>query len=105
MAWVLKALYLIFLKNFLPIENNLFTVNGKFNQLWLIVSGFLHEIVLLTLLFDLFTADMWNNLEYMIVSNADETTIYSEIITTTDRVKGANSLNREFLRILTWCST
>ena len=44
---------------------------------------------------------MWNNLEKKIVSYADDTTLYSEIITSSDRVKCANSLNRDLFRIQT----
>ena len=42
---------------------------------------------------------MWNSLENKIVSHADETTLYSEISTPVYRVKVADSLNRDLLRI------
>ena len=48
---------------------------------------------------------MWNNLENKIVSYADNTTLYSEISTPSDCVKGADSLSRDLLRTQTWCST
>ena len=41
----------------------------------------------------------------MIVSYAEDTALYSEVSTPSGRVKGANSLNRDLLRIQTWCST
>ena len=56
--------------------------------------------VLGPLLFILFTADMWNNLENKVVY-ADGNTLYSKIITPSDRVKFADSLNRDLLRIQT----
>ena len=42
---------------------------------------------------------MWNNLENKSISYADDTTLYSEIITPSDRVKGVDSFNGDFLRI------
>ena len=39
------------------------------------------------LLFILYTADMWNDLENKIISYSDDTTLYAEVI--------ANSLNRD----------
>ena len=61
--------------------------------------------VLGTLLFILFPADMWNSLENKIVSYADDIRLFSEISTPSVRVKVADSLNRDLLRIQTWCST
>ena len=46
-------------------------------------------------------ADMWKNLENKIVSYADDTTFYSEIRSLPDRVKVADSLNRDLFRIQT----
>ena len=69
------------------------------------MSGVLQEIVLGPLLFILFTADMWNNVENKIVSYADDATLYSEISTSSDCVKDANFLNRDLLILQTWCST
>ena len=40
-----------------------------------------------------------------IVSYSDDIPLYSEISTPSDRVKFADSLNRDLLRIQTWCST
>ena len=42
---------------------------------------------------------MCNNLENNIVSYADDTKLYSEIITPTYRVKNTDFLNRDLLRI------
>ena len=48
---------------------------------------------------------MWNNLENKIVSYADDTKLYFEISIPSDCVKGADSLNKDLLRIKTWFST
>ena len=42
---------------------------------------------------------MWNYLKNITVSYADDTTLDFKIITLSNRAKGANSLNRDFLRI------
>ena len=42
---------------------------------------------------------MWNKLENKIVFCADGTTLYSEISTLSDCVKGGNFLNRDLLRM------
>ena len=60
------------------------------------MSGGLQESVLGPLLFN---ADIWNNLKIKLH------TLYSKIINPTDRVNGADSLNRDLLTIQTWCST
>ena len=64
------------------------------------MSGVPQKSVLVPLSFILFTADMWNNLENKVVY-ADGNTLYSKIITPSDRVKFADSLNRDLLRIQT----
>ena len=81
------------------------TVNGKFSKFRAVVSRVPQRNVLGPLLFILFTADMWNNLENKSVFYADNTTLYSELSTHSDCVKVADAFNRDLLRIETWCST
>ena len=81
------------------------TDDGKFSQFKPVVSGVPQGSVLGSLLFILFSADMWNNLENLIVSYADDTTHYSEISTPSDCVKDADSLNSDLLSIQTLCFT
>ena len=38
---------------------------------------------------------MWNDLENKIISYADETTLYAEVASASDRINFANSLNRD----------
>ena len=86
-----QALLFNVFKEFLFNQKQCVTVDGKFSQFRPVVSG---GSVLGLLLFILFTADMYNNLENKIVSYADDTTLYSEISTPPDRIKVADSLNR-----------
>ena len=42
------------------------------------------------------TADMWNNLENEIISYADNTTLYAEVASPSERTNVDNFLNRDF---------
>ena len=53
-----------------------------------------------SLLFILYATDMWNDLENKIVSFEDDTTLYVEVASSSDR----NSLNRDLFKIQSWCS-
>ena len=72
---------------------------GRFSQFKLVVCGVPWALSIY------FIHCIYNNLEDKIVCYADNTTYYSEIYTLSDCVKGAKSLNRDLLRIQTWCST
>ena len=63
------------------------------------VSGIHQSSVLGLLLFILYTADMWNDLENKIISYADDTTLYAEVASPSDQVNVANSINRDFVKI------
>ena len=64
------------------------------------------EVYILVLLFITYSFIQKEfNLIYKKENIANDTTIYSEISTPSDRVKVAVSLNRDLPRIQTWCST
>ena len=48
---------------------------------------------------------MSNDLENEIISYADDTTLFAEIASPSERTNVANSLNRDLAKILLWCST
>ena len=81
------------------------SVDGNFGQFKPVVSDAPQGSVLGPLLFILYTADMWNDLEYKIISYANDTTLYAEVASPSERANVANSLNRDLAKILSWCST
>ena len=93
------------LKEFLSDRMQRVSVDGSFSNHQKVISGVPQGSVLGPLLFILFTADMWNNLENKIVAYADDTTLYSEIASPSERSAVADSLNRDLLRIQEWCCT
>ena len=68
-------------------------------------SGVSQGSVLGLLLFILYTNDMWNDLENKTISYADDTTLYAEIASLSERTNVANSLNKDLAKIQSWCST
>ena len=48
---------------------------------------------------------MWNDLENNIISYRDDTTLYAEVASLSERTNVANSLNRDLAKIQSWCST
>ena len=74
-------------------------VDGIFSQFKPVVSGVPQGSVLGPLLFILYTADMWNDLENKIISYADDTTLYAEIASPSECTNVANSLNRDLAKI------
>ena len=61
--------------------------------------------VLGPLLFILYTADMWKDLEKKIISYADDTSLYAEVASPFDRKNVTNSLNRDLTKIQSLYST
>ena len=59
------------------------------------VSGVPQGSVLGQLLFVLYTADICNDLENIIVSYADNTILYAEVASPSERANVANSINRD----------
>ena len=74
-------------KEFLTNRIQLVTVDSRFSQFRPVVSEVLPGSVLGPLLFILFTADMWNNLENKIVFYVDDTILYFENSTVSDHLK------------------
>ena len=62
-----------------------------FNQFKSVISGVSQKYVLGLLLFILYTSDMWKT---KIISYADDTILYAEVISPSDCINVANSLNR-----------
>ena len=48
---------------------------------------------------------MWNVLENKIISYADDTNLYTEVASPSDRTNVDNSLNKDLVKIQSWCST
>ena len=69
------------------------------------VSGVPQGSVLGLLLFILYTADMWNDLENKVILYTDDATLYSEVASPFDRINVANFLNRDLVKIQSWYST
>ena len=82
-------------KDFLSNCQQRVLVDGNFSQLKLVVSGVPQGSVLAPLLFILYTAGMWNDLENKIILHADDTTLYAEVVSPFDHISVANSLNRD----------
>ena len=92
-------------QDFLTNRRQRVAVDGRFSQFRPVVSGVPQGSVLGPVLFILFTADMWNNLENKIISYADDTTLYADISFPSNRNAVAESLNRDLLKIQEWCTT
>ena len=92
-------------QDFLTNRRQRVAVDGRFSQFRPVVSGVPQGSVLGPVLFILFTADMWNNLENKIISYADDTTLYADISFSSNRNAVAESLNRDLLKIQEWCTT
>ena len=71
------------------------SVDGNYSQLKCVVSGVHQGSVLGPLLFVLYTADMWNDLENKIILYADDTILYAEAASPYDHINVANSLSRD----------
>ena len=93
------------LSEFLSNRKQRVSVDGKFSSFKPVISGVPQGSVLGPLLFILYTADMWNDLENKIISYADDTTLYADVKSPLDRASIANSLNRDLVRIQSWCVT
>ena len=91
-------------KIFLTNDQQHVFVDGNFRQFKSVVSGVPQGSVLGLLLFILYTAGMWNDLENKIILYANDTTLYAEVALPSDCVNVANSLNKDSLKILSWCS-
>ena len=63
------------------------------------VSGVPQGSVLGLLLFILYTADMWNDLENKVISYADDTTLYAVVASPSDSINVDNSLNINLVKI------
>ncbi|MEM8780580.1 MAG: reverse transcriptase family protein, partial [Cyanobacteria bacterium P01_G01_bin.49] len=91
------------LSEFLADRRQCVSVDGQLSESVPVVSGVPQGSVLGPLLFILYTADMWRDIENKLVSYADDTTLYSLINSPRDRVMVADSLNRDLHRISGWC--
>ena len=47
---------------------------------------------------------MWNDLENEIVLYVDDTTLYAEVAQPSEPTNVANSLNKVFVKIKSWCN-
>ena len=92
-------------KDFFTNRQQRVLIDEKFSQFKPVVLGVLQGSVLGPLLFILYTADMWNDLENKIVSYIDDTTSYTEVTYPSDRINVAKYLNRDLVIIQLWFST
>ena len=91
------------LKSFLSDRHQRVCVDGSFSNFKPVLSGVPQGSVLGPLLFILYTADMWHNLENQLIAYADDATLYASINSPIDRVPVADSLNRDIAKIELWC--
>ena len=91
------------LKNFLSERRQRVNVDSSFSHFKPVLSGVPQGSVLGPLLFILYTADMWHNLENKLIAYADDATLYASINSHIDRVSVADSLNRDISKIESWC--
>ena len=91
------------LTDFLSERRQRVSVDGSFSQFSTVLSGVPQGSVLGPLMFIIFTADMWSNIESDMVSYADDTTLSVNINSTNDRLVKANMLCRDISRIKSWC--
>ena len=91
------------LKNFLSNRRQRVSVDSSFSHFKPVLSGVPQGSVLGPLLFILYTADMWHNLENQLLAYADDATLYASITFPIDRVSVAESLNRDIAMIESWC--
>ena len=68
------------------------------------VSGVLHGSVLGTLLFILYTSEMFEQAENRLYAYADDSTLMAVVCKQADRPVAVASLNRDLARIQEWCS-
>ena len=54
---------------------------------------------------EIYTSDMWNDLENKIILYANDTALYAEVASHSGCINVANSFNRDLVKIQSWCST
>ena len=74
-------------KDFLFNRQQRVLVDGNFSHFKPVVSGVPQGSVLGLLLFILYTANMWNDLEYKFILYADDITLYAEVASPSDIVR------------------
>ncbi len=88
---------------FLSNRTQCVTVDGSRSEWIRVVSGVPQGSVLGPLLFSLYTADMYSNLENTLIGYADDSTLLAEVKHRDMRVSVTESLNRDLQRISDWC--
>ena len=91
------------LTDFLSERKQRVSVDGCFSEFSRVLSGVPQGSVLGPLLFIIFTADMWSDIESELISYADDTTLYVAVCSPDDRTAKADMLCRDLLRIKSWC--
>ena len=92
------------LSDFLAERKQRVSVDGCFSEFSPVLSGVPQGSVLGPLLFIIFTADMWSDIESIIVSYADDTTLCVIIDSADDRIVKSDTPRRDLSRIKSWCS-
>ena len=76
-------------------------MDGKLSERHRVISSFPQGSVVGPLLFILCTSDMWCGLDNKLVAYADDTTLYGIVNSPGDRVRVADSMNRDlYLKLL-----
>ena len=96
--------FLSILTEFLSIRLQRVVVDGQFNEYRNVISGLPQGSVLGSLLFILYTRDMWFGLENMLVSYADDAALLARMPSLNMRSDVAEYLNRVLSKISTWCN-
>ena len=90
--------------NFLTDRKQRVVVDGHLGPFGLVRSGVPQGSVLGPVLFNLYTADMWNGIESHMVAYADDTTLIMPVPSLQDRRVVAETLTRDILKIMSWCN-
>ena len=96
--------FLSILTEFLSNRLQKVVVDGQFNEYRNVILGVPQGSALGTLLFILYTHDMWFGLENILVSYADDATLLARIPSPNMRSNVAESLNRDLSKISRWCN-
>ena len=79
------------------------SVDGCFSSFDFVKSGVPQGSVLGPLLFIVYTSDLWSDIESTMVAYADDTTLFAPIVSPQDRPRVAEMLERDLLKIQSWC--
>ena len=90
------------IREFLTDRHQCGSVDGKLSERHRVILGVLQGSVLGPLLFILYTSDMWCAHDNKLIAYADDATLYGVVNPPEDRVRVADSMNRDLYKIGLW---